>query len=369
MRLGYFTMPIHPADRPWRETLREDREAVILADQLGFHDAFIGEHLTDRCETITSSMLFLATLAPVTSRIRLGTGTSNLSQHHPVIIAAQAAMLDHLCDGRLILGISPGALTTDAEALGILDEDRNRMFAEAIDAILEIWGRDPPYDIDLPGNRYKISTARTMSLDLGLGFLPKPMQRPRPEIVGTVLAPESQGAIAMGRRDFHPLSANFLMPVWLRSHFENYAKGKREVGDTADPADWRIARTIFVAADDATAERYGRSDDRSPYRFYYRQILAKLHRSKRLFVMKTSRDQPDEAVQLDSILDQLVIAGSVNRVVDQILELRETTGDFGEIVYAGIDWVDPELARASMRLMAEEVMPRVNDAVKRSDAA
>ena len=47
MRLGYFTMPVHPIGRDWSQTLREDREAVILADRLGFYDAFMGEHLTD----------------------------------------------------------------------------------------------------------------------------------------------------------------------------------------------------------------------------------------------------------------------------------------------------------------------------------
>ena len=62
MRLGYFTMPVHPMGRDWSQTLREDREAIILADKLGFHDAFVGEHLTDACENITNSMLFLATL-------------------------------------------------------------------------------------------------------------------------------------------------------------------------------------------------------------------------------------------------------------------------------------------------------------------
>ena len=39
MRLGYFTMPVHPMGRDWSQTLREDREAIILADKLGFHDA------------------------------------------------------------------------------------------------------------------------------------------------------------------------------------------------------------------------------------------------------------------------------------------------------------------------------------------
>ena len=70
------------------ETLKEDREAIILADQLGFYDAFMGEHLTDRCENVTNSMLFLATLIRDTKQIKLATGTTNLSQMHPVLIAA-----------------------------------------------------------------------------------------------------------------------------------------------------------------------------------------------------------------------------------------------------------------------------------------
>src|SRR5262245_53467894 len=78
MRLGYFTMPVHPMHRNWAETLKEDRAAIILADQLGFHDAFMGEHLTDACETITNSMMFLASLIPATRQIKLATGTSNL---------------------------------------------------------------------------------------------------------------------------------------------------------------------------------------------------------------------------------------------------------------------------------------------------
>src|ERR1051326_6362204 len=94
MRLGYFTMPVHPMHRNWVETLKEDREAVILADQLGFYDAFMGEHLTDACETITNSMVFQASLIPATKRIKLATGTSNLTQMHPVLIAVQAAMFD-----------------------------------------------------------------------------------------------------------------------------------------------------------------------------------------------------------------------------------------------------------------------------------
>jgi len=133
MKLGLFMMPMHPAERDAAQTLQEDRETIILADRLGFHDAFVGEHLTDRCENITNSFIFLATLIHDTKTIKLGTGTSNLAFGHPALIAAHAAMFDHLAKGRFIFGISPGALTSDAEALGIFDLDRNKLFQESID--------------------------------------------------------------------------------------------------------------------------------------------------------------------------------------------------------------------------------------------
>jgi alkanesulfonate monooxygenase SsuD/methylene tetrahydromethanopterin reductase-like flavin-dependent oxidoreductase (luciferase family) len=363
MKLGIFMMPVHPLHRDPTVTLREDRETVILADQLGFHDVFIGEHLTDRAENITNSLLFLATLIHSTRQIKLGTGTCNLSQQHPVLVAAQAAMFDHLAQGRFILGVSPGALPSDAEAIGILNEDRNKMFAEAIDVILKIWEGEAPYDIDLPGNRFKVTTRSYLDLALGTGIMPKPFQKPRPEIVGTVVAPFSKGVIAMGERDFHPLSANFLLPQWLPSHWTNYAEGKVKAGVKPDPAQWRIARTVFVADDDKVAAAYGRTDPKSPFRFYYHQLKTKLTKMNRHVVFKEHKDQSDAEVTLDFVLERLVIAGTVNKVVDQILAFRERVGDFGELVYAGMDWVDAKLEKRSMQLMAEEVMPRVNAAI------
>ena len=91
MRLGYFTMPLHPLERDTTETLHEDRQTIIFADQLGFYDAFVGEHLTDKAENVTNSLMFLATLIPETRQIKLGSGTSNLSHSHPTLIASQAA--------------------------------------------------------------------------------------------------------------------------------------------------------------------------------------------------------------------------------------------------------------------------------------
>ena len=363
MRLGLFMMPMHALGRNHTQTLREDRETVILADRLGYHDVFIGEHLTDTTENITNSMMFLATLIHATKQIKLGTGTCNLSQMHPTLIAAQAAMFDHLSEGRFIFGVSPGALPSDFEALGMLDVDRNQLFGETIDVILAIWEREPPYDIELPGNRYKVSTRLTHDPAIGIGIMPKPLQQPRPEIVGTVVAPFSKGVVKMGERDFHPMSANFLLAKWAKTHWVNYAEGKRNVGATPDAADWRVARTIFVADDDATARRYAIEAARSPYRFYYEQLYAKVKKRGGQAVFKERIEQPDDEITIDYILDRLVMHGSVDRVVDQILALREEIGDFGELVYAGMDWVDETLTKRSMQLMAEQGMPRVNAAL------
>ncbi|MEK9662941.1 MAG: LLM class flavin-dependent oxidoreductase [Alphaproteobacteria bacterium] len=367
MKLGYFTMPVHPLHRNYAETLEEDRQAIILADKLGFESAFVGEHLTDKAENVTNSLMFQATLIHATEQIKLASGTSNLSHMHPTVIAMHAAMFDNLAKGRFIFGISPGALGSDAEALGILGEDRNQIFAEAIDVILEIWQREAPYDIDLPGNRFKVTTREMQYPEVGVGVMVKPYQQPRPEIVGTVVAPFSKGVVKMGERDFHPLSANFLLPKWAATHWANYAEGKANVCVEADPNDWRIARTVFVADDDATARSYGGDDPNSPYRFYYSQIFAKLKRANRHAVFKHERDEPDEAVTLDRVIDDLVIRGTVNEVVDRILAFHEVTGDFGTLVIAGMDWVDAGLTKRSMELLAGEVMPRVNAALGSAD--
>ena len=147
MNLGFFTMPIHPLDKDWRLSLKEDREAFLLADELGFTEAYVGEHVTDKAENITSCIAFIAWIAAATRQIRLGTGTINMPNTHPATVAATMAMLDHMLDGRLIFGISPGGLLSDAELFGNLDADRNAMFLESINQVLDIWAGEPPYNI------------------------------------------------------------------------------------------------------------------------------------------------------------------------------------------------------------------------------
>ena len=360
MKLGFFTMPIHPLNKDWRVSLREDREAFILADELGFIEGYVGEHVTDKAENITSCAMFIATLVDATKRIKLGTGTINMPNAHPAATAANIAMLDHLLDGRFIFGISPGGLLSDAEVFGNLNANRNEMFVEAINQVLAIWAGEPPYDIE--GKYWKITTQRTLMADIGQGILAKPLQKPHPPIVVTVVAPFSKGVTEAASRGWEPISANFLMPVWVKSHWPKYVEGCEKAGRPADPVNWRVARSIFVADDDKKAREYVTAPN-SPYRLYYNNLLTKLKMAGRAEAFKEKRDMPDDAVTLDYVADKLVIWGSPQKVADELLAFRDQVGDFGTLLYAGKDWLDRDLGRRSMVLLAEKVLPALNAAI------
>jgi alkanesulfonate monooxygenase SsuD/methylene tetrahydromethanopterin reductase-like flavin-dependent oxidoreductase (luciferase family) len=98
-------------------------------------------------------------------------------------------------------------------------------------------------------------------------------------------------------------------------------------------------------------------------------MLTKMERAKRMDLFKADRNIPDDRVALDGTCNELVIWGSPSKVIDELLALREIVGDFGTLLYAGHDWRDPELARRSMVLIAEKVLPAVNAAIGKSRAA
>ena len=343
MKLGFFTMPMHPPGRDYTQTLKEDREAVLLADRLGYCEAFIGEHITDVCETIPSCLTFIASLAHDTKHIKLGSGTVNLPNNHPAQVAAHVAMVDHMLEGRFIFGIGPGGLRSDMEACGNLDADRNAMFVESINQILALWANDAPYD--LKGRYWNISTGRTLIREVGQGVMLKPYQKPHPPIVVTVVVPHSKGLAAAAERGWKPVSANFLQPCWVATHWPMVVQGAQRGGHRADPRDWRVCKSIFVADDDATAR------------------LTKRSSAGGVEIFKHDPALPDAAVTAEYILDRLVVSGSVAAVVDQLLAFREQVGEFGTLLYCGHDWAEPKLARRSMELMAEKVMPAVNAAI------
>ena len=169
-------------------------------------------------------------------------------------------------------------------------------------------------------------------------------------------------------RGWDPISANFLMPEWVKSHWPKYVEGCKKGGWPVDPANWRVAKSIFVAEDDKTARAYATAAN-SPYRQYYGSLGTKLIKNGRAELFKTSRDMPDSDVTLDFICSKLVIWGSPKKVADEILKFREEVGEFGTLLYAGKDWLDRDLGRRSMILLAEKVMPMVNSALAKGKRA
>jgi len=148
MRLGMFMMPVHPPGRTFWSTLEEDSEKSVLADALGFDELWLGEHFSATTEPIPSPMMFFASLLPHTKNITFGTAVINLPNHHPAIVAAEAAQFDHMSKGRFMLGVGPGGLVSDFELFNNPDvHARNRMVIEAVDFMQRIWSQDPPYDL------------------------------------------------------------------------------------------------------------------------------------------------------------------------------------------------------------------------------
>jgi alkanesulfonate monooxygenase SsuD/methylene tetrahydromethanopterin reductase-like flavin-dependent oxidoreductase (luciferase family) len=363
VKLGMFTMPFHHPDRDYGTILEEDQEAIVLADRLGFTEAFVGEHFTSWSERITSPLIFLATLVDRTRHIRFGTGVINLPQIHPATVAAHTAMFDHLCRGRFIMGIGPGGLVSDLELFEVGQAElRPQMVLESIDIILELWAQDPPYKIE--GRFWKISLKDGIWPDFKVGYVPRPLQQPHPPIAISLITPNSSSAHTAGERGWIPVSGNFFHRRYLRGHWERYAEGCEQAGRRPDPDIWRVSRSVLVTETDAEAEEY-LADPDSGLSFYYRFFHHSFaHGRKALFMIKPDLDMPDEAVTVDAVKRGMIIAGGPRRVLDQLVALRDETGHFGTLLMAGHDWDQPKLWRRSMELLATDIMPRFRQHAK-----
>ena len=258
LKLGFFIQPVHPPSRPYADVLREDREAVVLADRLGYREAFIGEHLVDAAETITSSLAFIANLADACPSITFGTGVLPLANYHPAMAAAQVAMVDHLVHGRLVLGVGPG-VPGDAEAIGDLGSDRNRKTQEALDHMCRIWREAPPYRIE--GEFYRTTTERSLDPSIGVGVASARCNgRIRP-------SPSPRSGRTHGDRTRRALAAGpgFRRPTWARTSSgprsrATWKAGARRASPPIPPGGaWRAASSLPMTRPRRAAMRIART--------------------------------------------------------------------------------------------------------------
>ena len=358
MKLGMFMMPLHNPARSLTDVLDEDRDAVILGDQLGMAEAWCGEHISSTAEPIASSLMFFASLIAQTKNINFASGVLNLPQQHPAQVAAQVANFDHMSKGRYIMGIGPGGLISDFELLGLTEEPQRReMMLEAIDTIHKIWSTGPGYDIE--GKYWPVKIKQAVMPDLGIGQICRPYQQPHPKVCLSIVSPHSSSATYAAERGWEIVSANFIQSRYIQSHWQAYVKGCETVDRRPEPGVWRIARSILVTDDGGRAEDYI-ADPNGGLSFYFRYFMD-LYRSRGILKMlKPDLEVADEDLTLDDVIRSMVTFGDVSSVLDQLVALCEQWGPFGTLLMVGHDWDDAPIWRRSMTLLAEQVLPRLN---------
>ena len=196
----------------------------------------MGEHFSAITEPIPSPLMFLAGLVPLAKNLTFGTAVVNLPNHHPAIVAAEAAQFDHMSGGRFMFGVGSGGLAPDFELFDVFDgAARQRKFLESIDMILRIWAQDPPYD--LQGEFWTVRIKKAIVPELGFGAMPKPFQQPHPPIHISIGSPDSSSAREAAQRGWGIISGP-AAPAWsIASH------GRPTAKPAAPPAGRRAAKT------------------------------------------------------------------------------------------------------------------------------
>ncbi len=368
MKLGMFMMPLHPVGRSMTDSYEEDFQTILHADRAGFDEFWLGEHMSCSAEPIPSPLVFLASAIHKTERIKLGLGVLNLPQHHPARVACEVAQFDHMSRGRLLMGIGPGGLLSDFELFKTEDaQQRTEMMLESVHTVLELWRQDPPYRVT--GKYWDIDLSRMVVPEFGLGVIPKPFQTPHPQVCLSAMSPFSASVRTAGKHGWSPISAPFIPTYSVKSHWDMYLEGCAAAGRDGDGADWRVARSIFVAPTDSEARDYVYEDPDSPVFAYFDYLLNVMKRFGMTKIIKADPETPDDRYSTRAAIDDVVITGSPRSVADQIIAFRNEVGPFGTIIMAAFDWAGSDRIKRSMQLMADEVMPIIRKSTGSARAA
>ncbi len=354
MKFGMFMMPLHPPEKDRTRCFEEDIETVVLADRLGFTEAWIGQHHSVAWEPIPSNDVFIANLLPRTERIRLGTGVSIVPQHHPVNIAVRLALLDHLSRGRINCGFGQGGVATDWGLFDLPDpKTQGLMTLEGIDLVLKLWSEDAPFDYK--GDHWHVHLTEPVP-EMGIGVLLKPFQKPHPPIAMSVIKGDSMAGHMAGERGWIPMSTNLVPVPTVARHWETYRGGAQAAGrPEPDRGIWRISRSLLVAESRAQAEDVAAGAMHRSFEY----LIAVLTSVGQLPLMKRDPEMPDEEVTADYCLRELAIIGDTAEVTERLRALYDDTGGFGTLMMIAHDWDHEAVWRASMERLARDVVPRL----------
>ncbi len=359
MEIGYFTMPLHPAGSDLTQSMDEDLEQIIFLDEIGFKEAWIGEHFTAGWENIAAPDLFIAKAIPLTKNIILGTGVSCLPEHDPFVLAHRIAVLDHLAKGRFYWGIGAGSFIGDFEAFHVDPQtgEQRELTNESLEFILNLWNNPKPGEYQ--NKRWHFSVPEPQ-VDVGLGVHTKPYQKPHPPIAVAGITANSGTLKIAGANGWIPMSINFATKGVLKSHWASVQEGALNSGIIPDRTKWRIARDVYVA--DTTEEaKEGVKEGTLARDFtdYFFKMVPKIRGN--LDVFKTDKSMSDADVTIDYMIENLWLVGSPDDVARQISELHKYVGGFGTLLVMGHEWRPKDKWARSMRLLVEEVMPKLKD--------
>lgn len=336
MRFGAFIAPFHPLAENPTLAIERDIELVQWMDKLGYDEAWIGEHHSAGYELIASPELFIATLAERTKNIRLGTGVSSLPYHQPLMLADRINQLDHITRGRVMFGVGPGALPSDAFMMGIEVAKQRDMMDEALDVIVPL----------LKGETV---TAKTDWFTLNEARLQMtPYSRPHVDIaVASQVSPT--GATAAGRHGVGLLSIGATNAGGFNALASNWAiceEKAKDNGKSVDRANWRLVGPVHIAE---TAEK-ARENVRfglEKWLYYFREVAA----------LPLAPDDGSDPV--DALINSgMAVIGTPEDAVAQIERLQEQSGGFGAFLQMAHNWADFEETKRSYELFARYVMPK-----------
>jgi limonene 1,2-monooxygenase len=335
LRFACFMSPYHdPRENPTL-ALHRDVELVQHLDRLGFDEIWIGEHHSTGWELVASPEVFLAYLAGVTSRIKLGTGVVSLPYHHPFQVAERIVLLDQLTHGRAMLGVGPGVLPHDAAMIGLESAQLRPMMEESLHAILAL----------LRGERV---THETNWFTLRDAKVQLPPFRPGEIEVAVTATGSPNGPRLAGRTGASLLSLNAgLTSSLLAQHWDIVEEESTLHGHTADRSTWRLVGPMHIAETEAQARadvEYG--------------LLGWARYMKELVGLPLVPDNADGQSTLDALVDNgFAVVGTPDQAIEQIQRLQEKSGGFGTYLIQANDWARRDATLRSYELFARHVVP------------
>ncbi len=340
LRFGTFMAPFHPPEHNPTLSLEYDLQLLEHMDMLGFDEAWIGEHHSAGSEIIASPEIFMTAAAGRTRHIKLGTGVVSLPYHNPLWVAERIVLLDHLTRGRIMLGVGPGALPTDAAMIGLEPPQMRPLLDEYMEVLVHLLTSTEP--ISHKSERLILEDAR---LHL------RPYSDPLFDIAVAAVASPS-GAKLAGQYGAGVLSLGATVAIGmdvLAHHWTIQEETAERHGHVADRSKWRLVGLMHLAETEEQARRdveYG-----IVQWFRYFQHVAAFPQ------MGVEGGDIDEMVAF--VNNGLGVIGTPDQAVAQIEELLEqSNGGFGAYLLLAHNWANPESTRKSFELVARHVMPR-----------